>query len=733
MITIHAADTAPILSRRLLACSAIGLAMACGAAAHAQSQPRSDAPVQLPPVSVEGKAPTELPLSDGYKPEAVQSKKITTPLLDTPKTIQVVPQQVIQDQGARDYTDVLRNVPGISLQGGEGGGGNTETLRLRGFSVNESTTVDGRRDRLSMPVRDTYNIEQVEVLKGSSASYAGRSATSGAINIVTKEAGLDPFIAGSASLGTANETPLKRLTADANQTFSTIGLDNMALRLNVMKEEAGVPGRDEIENERWGLAASLAAGIGTDTRAVLNLSRTNFDNMSDYGLPSTRGAVQVPIDRDNYYGLKFFNTQQIHSDSISLRLEHDFNDWLTLRNQTAFTSNGVFTIVSPPRAPNFAANTVTANATGNERNDMGIVNQTDATVKFETFGMEHTLVGGMEIGHELYENTTFTRTGGNIVQNLLFPDSGAAPPAGTSIVPNVETQVNATTTAFYAFDTLKINEQFELSGGLRWDQLAADQFTKSTSTLLSRTDTVTSWSVGGVYKPVPTGSIYVNYSTAFNPAAESLALSGAATNAANIAADPEKTVSYEIGTKWDLMDQRLSVSTALFRTLKTNARTQDPNDPLDIIVTQGEQEVYGIEFGVSGAITDRWNVYAGYAVLDGEITSSKDAREVGHALSRTPEHSASFWTTYELPWNFQVGAGAQYVGRVYINTTTEAQLPSYWLFDAMLAYHLTENIDVRLNGYNLTDEYYIAKAHGGGAHLIPGPSRSAVLSTSFKF
>lgn len=688
------------------------------------------APVQLPEISVEGQAPAAPPpLADGYRPERSADPKRTEPLRDIPQTIQVVPPAVIEDQGARTVADVLRNVPGISLQAGEGGA-STETLRLRGFSVNENVLVDGRRDRSSMPQRDVFNIDQVEVAKGSSSSYAGRAATGGTVNLITKAPGLETIRNGEVSLGTAD---LYRSTIDVNQPLAAMGLDTAALRLNLVGERSGVAGRDVVENERWGIAPSFAWGLGTDTRVRFDWVKVRFDNESDYGLPSTNGTVQVPIRRSNYYGLKDFNTEQIESDSAALTIERDVSAGLSLRNQLSIIDNSVFTIVSAPRLANAAANTVQVNPTARDRNDRSVINQTDATWKFDTWGVGNTLVTGVELANENFENTSYTRTGANVIQSLFNPNPYQSAPAGTGFLKSGEVEVGARSAGLYLFDTLKVSDQWQVSAGARFDWFEAEQLTKNTGISLDRIDRVPTWNIGLVFKAAPNASVYANYANSYNPGAENLVLSTAANNAANINVSPELTDTYEIGTKWDVLKERLSLTASLFHIVKHHARTVDPTDAVPTVSVTGEQRVNGAELGAAGKLTERWQVYSGLTWLGSRIVKSENAAEVGRDLARTPEISVSLWTTYDIRPDLQVGAGATFVDSMYVRTTGAEEIPAYWLFDAMASYRLTEAVSVRLNAYNLFDEFYIAKAHGGGSHVVPGPGRSAVLTTSFRF
>jgi catecholate siderophore receptor len=242
-----------------------------------------------------------------------------------------------------------------------------------------------------------------------------------------------------------------------------------------------------------------------------------------------------------------------------------------------------------------------------------------------------------------------------------------------------------------------------------------------------------SWRAGLVYKPVKQGSIYAAYGTSFNPSAEGLTLSSAPAAANNFKTDPEESRTVELGTKWDLLENRLSLSLAIFRTEKTDARTEDPADATDIVVLDGEQRVDGIEVGVAGRITDKWQVFGGYAYMESEITESLNPAEEGSELNNTPENTFSLWTTYALPWNVEVGAGAQYVDSRFSNNNrfTRREAPSYVTFDAMAGWNVNKNFSLRLNVYNLTDEEYIDRV--GGGHFVPGAGISATLTASLKF
>lgn len=673
-----------------------------------------------------------------YKVDKVQSSKYTENLIDIPQTITVVPQSVIQAQNATTLRDTLRNVPGISMQAGEGGTPAGDQFSIRGFSSRTDLYVDGVRD-FGGYSRDPFNFEQVEVVKGPASSYAGRGSTGGSVNMVSKMPEEESFYRATAGWGTAN---YERTTVDVNQSMEPAGLSGAAARFNAMWQDSNVPGRDVTENERFGIAPSVAFGLDSDTRVKVGYFYMNQNNTPDYGVPwvpNTNNALAEyrdeasPESWHKWYGLVDRDYDDTDTSMLTGEIEHDFNENFTLRNLTRWGRNSRDSIITAPR---FTTNN---NSTDIRRTDWKsrdqidhvIANQTDLTSLFSTFDLEHKLVTGVELVRETEVNHQRLATGPASSNTSL-----ENPNPNDSYRENIQrtgdkAETTAHSLALYGFDTIDLTDWLSVNGGIRWDYFRTRHTPLATADELDRLDRQFSWNAGINYKPLPYGSIYFGYGTAFNPSAEGLTLSTGATSANNLNSDPETSRTFELGTKWDLFQERLSVNGAVFYTEKTNSRTQDPADATDIIVNEGVQRVQGFELGISGNITEKWQMFAAYTALDSKIVESRDPNEIGNELSNTPNQSFSVWTTYQLPLNFEVGGGIQFVGDRYSSNANNRQGDSYLLFDLMAAYHVNENITLRLNGYNLTDQEYVDSV--GGGHFIPGAGRSAILSTSFEF
>lgn len=693
-----------------------------------------------------------------YKPDRVQTPKYTQPLRDIPQTITVVPKSVIQERGATSLRDVLRNIPGITMQAGEGGVPAGDNMSIRGFNARTDMFVDGIRD-FGGYTRDPFNMEQVEVAKGPSSSNAGRGSTGGSVNMVTKTPTLEKSYAGEIGVGTSDYF---RSTVDFNQPIG----DHMALRVNALYHESMVPGRGEAEEERQGIAASLAFGLGTDTRLTLSYFHMDSNGMPDYGIPwvpapgtaidPATGTTVITtynnglgnhvnddphVPYDSYFGLLGRDYEIIRTDIATVQFEHEFNDNVKITNTVRAGQTTRDSVITAPRFLDVQAGanitydgTINRQFQSRDQKDSILAEQINLIAKFETGLLKHDLVAGGEAIFETSKNFARAVTGTTPTTNIYNPDPGQAF-TGRINRTGAYTETKALSLSAYLFDTISLGDHWQITGGARYDRFDVD-YTSVTAagvtTELDRVDSMLSWRAGLVYKPVENGSIYFGYGTSFNPSAEGLTLGTGIQAANNLDLAPEESRTMELGTKWDLLQDKLQLTAAVFRTDKTNARTFDPADTADTVVLDGSQRVQGIEFGFAGSITDKWRVFGGYTYLDSEVVESNNPREVGREVMNTPKQSANLWTVYDLPHGFQIGGGMQFTDTRYnSNSSTAREAPGFCLFDAMIGYEVNENFSLRLNLYNLADEEYIDRV--GGGHFIPGAGRSAVLTASFKF
>ncbi|MDR2877110.1 MAG: TonB-dependent siderophore receptor [Chromatiales bacterium] len=681
---------------------------------------------------------------DGYKIDEVSSSKFTQPLLDTTQTITVIPEELLQDQGAATLRDALRNTPGITFQAGEAGAvTGDQNFTMRGFSARNSLLIDGVRDTGTY-ARDVFNLEQVEVAKGPSAAVMGRSTTGGFVNQVSKMPTLESFNEASIGAGSANYV---RTTADINRPIG----DSMAMRLNLMYHDADVSGRDVVTNNRWGVAPSFAIGLGTPTRISANYMKMKQDNVPDYGLPANLDGIDLDgnnvtddgndglallknkATRSNFYGLKNYDFEDIDTDASTVRIEHDFSNALRLQNVTRYIDTQRNSATTSPRPPNRQL----------QRREQGsevIANQTSLTVSFDTAGLRHDLVTGVEISREQTSNRNSAQTDNQPpISNPLNPNPNHAPNGPMPAITGDPSKAQVDDLAIYVFDTIALSEAWLINGGVRADSYDVtyrqnDAITGASILDLKQSQDTLTWQAGIAYKPRTNGTIYLGFGTSVDPSFDAAnagpQLSADGTSANNTRLAPEKSRSLELGTKWEVLDNRLSLNAAIFRTEKTNARTRDSANNLPFVL-DGKQIVDGVEIGISGNITQEWQVFAGAAWMDSDIKASALSSEVNNSLALTPETSYNLWTTYRLPFNLTIGGGVQYMDAVYRNTTNITRAPSYTVTSLMASYPVNDAITLRLNVDNVTDEAYVANV--GGGHFIPGPGRSAFVTADLRF
>ena len=435
--------------------------------------------------------------------------------------------------------------------------------------------------------------------------------------------------------------------------------------------------------------------------------------------PST--GQPIVVNRDNFYGLLARDFDIVESDTGTVTLEHNFTDSVSLRNQLRYTNTRKDFIVTKPEYT-AGANTVTRASRSRDSEDDILINQTDLSVDFVTGPVNHKAVLGAELSRETSKNRGRTIPAA-VAADKFFPNPDD-PYNGNIVSASLAAESTSYTAALYGVDTLEIGRYWELNGSLRWDNFSTD-FTNAASQDFSNTDSTINYRVGLVFKPTSFGSIYGGYGTSVNPSAEGLTLSDATDEL-----EPEETVTYELGTKWDLFDERLAIAAAIFRTQKTNARTSAGGGAVTVL--DGEQRVDGFEFSLTGNITQAWRLFGGYTFMDSEIESSNNAAEVGKKFANIPDHSLSLWTAYQITPEIDVGFGAVYASERFANNTNTRFLPDYWRFDAMAGYRFNEHVDVRLNILNLTNTTYYDSTHVG-QHALVGAGKRGTVEAEFDF
>jgi catecholate siderophore receptor len=512
------------------------------------------------------------------------------------------------------------------------------------------------------------------------------------------------------------------------------------VRLNVMGDLNGTAGRPVTENRRFGFAPEIAFGLGTPTRFTLDFYHLQAYDTPDYGIPWLNGAP-APVPRKSYYGYKNNDYFRTNVNVVTAKVEHDVNDAITVSDQFRYGSYRRDLRVTEPLILNQGPGQDFVNsgtplrsvaisrhliAVGSEETILD--NQLNATIRVSTGPLQHAFVLGLEASRQTSDPTRPTYPYG--MTTLLGPNDNVP----FTLTPISTTATNTVVNNFglYAIDTISLGTHWDLIGGIRFDEFDSTfTQTRPTALTLVRNDALPSGSVALVYKPVPNASIYARYGTSFDPSAESLSLSVATASVA-----PEKTKTYEVGGKWDVLDQRLSLTGSVYQIQQANVRETDPNNPtLDILA--GNYRIRGFQLGVTGHLTDKWEVFSGYAYNDARVIASPNPLEIGNTPPNAPHHTFSIFTTYVLPWHdIQVGGGINYVSsRTASSTPVKGtniieRAPGYVTTSLMAKYQISPTMSLQANVNNVTDAAYYDELHPG--HIILGPSRSALFTLNVK-
>ena len=760
-------------AKRALACAAVAGAagLTLGGVAHA-SDAADDAiatAVDQPRNTVSG---VDIEAQQRRQPS---SARFTAALQDTPRTVTVIPREIIEQTNATSLTDILRTSPGITFGAGEGGQPLADRPFIRGQASANNIFVDGVRDTGGQ-VREVFNLEQVEVIKGADSAYSGRGSGGGSINLTSKRAKLDNFVNASAGAGTSG---FLRGTVDANYQVG----DTSAIRLNIMGSKGDIPKRDAVDFERYGLALAGGIGLGTETRIQAFYYRLRSDEMPDYGVPLFTKAAAIPrtasgvlaVDRSAFYGLKARDYQKTHADIGTLSFEHDVSEALKVRNVFRYSKTLNDYVVTNPGdggAAQFVAGEWWMKRGTKTRWNQAetVANVTDIYGVFSTGAIRHSYDVGLELNREVNRNASYiiyTAAGSTcptgFTNNVtaagvgdctrLFAPNPNDPWQGRLVLPTPARNI-AKTVGVYAFDTIAFGERWLLNLGVRYDDYSVNGYDASTPsangaitgqtvyTPRSGKWTFTNYQAGLTYKPTSDGSIYVSYATSSTPptiaSGDQNSATGTGTgNLANVLLEPEDVESFEVGVKWAFFNQRLSTSAAYFDLTRKNAQIQVD---AGVYAQVGETAVKGFELGVTGNVTSRWSVFGGYTYMDSELVrGAYNSVNVGDPLANTPKHSFSLFTTYQLTDAFSFGGGAYHVSKSFGGNQGGAggggnvvYAPAYWRFDVYAAYRVNENIDLRLNVQNAGDKDYIVRTNGVH-HADYGPARQAILTLNVRY
>ncbi|NJM49826.1 MAG: TonB-dependent siderophore receptor [Sphingomonadales bacterium] len=646
--------------------------------------------------------------ADGYAAtNSVTATKTDTPLVDIPQTINVVTQEQLEDQALRSIGDVLRYVPGTTVQQGEG---NRDQITIRGQESTSDFFLDGVRDDVQY-FRGLYNIERVEILKGPYALIFGRGGGGGIINRVQKAP-----IAGETKIageGSINSFGSWELAGDVNTAFG----DKAALRVNGFYEELGNH-RDFYEGRRFAVNPYLGVKLGDDWKFGLSYEYVDDDRVTDRGIPSDGADNPARGQRDQFFGVPGINVTTLQAHIAKLRLDGKLSDNLSVSTTVLYGDYDKLYQNVYANGPVSATNTVALAGYTDPTTRENIIAQANAVWDVNTASIAHKILFGLEYGHQDTANMRSNAVLSNAVldlNNVIFP-TVAFPAITRNRVSTVEFL------SAYMQDQISLSDHFDIVAGIRYDSFDINGIDiAGGNRAFGRRDEKISPRLGLIYKPQDNVSIYASYSQSFQPRSgdQFLTLSSVDENL-----EPEKFTNYEIGAKWDI-NSGLSVTAAVFRLDRTNNTTADPANPGNIILLPGTR-AQGVELHIAGQVTDKWQVSGGYTFINAHVDGSNVR------IDQQPKNQIALWNRYNLNDNFVGGLGVIHQSSQFASISNTVRLPAFTRVDAALFWDVTEKFGLQLNVENLLDTEYFSDAHNNN-NISTGAPINARLTARMKF
>ncbi|OFW81299.1 MAG: hypothetical protein A2887_01410 [Alphaproteobacteria bacterium RIFCSPLOWO2_01_FULL_40_26] len=680
--------------------------------ANANAQQKSSSTKTLPQVTVIADAEGK---NDGYKTESSRSSTRTdTPLLDIPQSVSVVTQDQIRDQNITKMEEAARYVPGVNVQMGEG---HRDQVTIRGMTNGSNGTtsnffIDGARDDAEY-IRDFYNTDRIEFLKGPNAMAFGRGSPGGVINRVSK------FADGTQKrrlVLSGGSFENRRAEADIGDKVN----EKFALRLNAMYQKSNSY-RRYVEFERYGFNPTANVSLGEDTELQLGYEHFDDDRLTDRGIPSQNGAP-YKTNYSTFFGNPDQNKANTKINSFYGILTHDFDSTLQLKNLTRYTKNHKFYQNIVPGT--ISGNNLNLSAYNAKQERDNFTNQTDITKKFETGSVKHKALLGAEITSQ---NSTKVKTNGTLGSSTV---SLSNPITYTSVAYNSIADNNKSDVrvfAGYIQDQADINEYLQLTAGLRLDRFEIQLKDRKNNTDFERIDTMLSPRAGLVIKPEKSVSLYGSYGVTYLPSSgdqfDSLSVTTAILK-------PEKIQNYEVGAKWDV-NPKLNLSAALFQLDRSNSPASDPSGSGYLVLT-GESRSRGVELAATGKITDQWQIIASYAFQDAVITTATKNYAKGSKIALVPHNTFALWNKYDFDSCFAAAVGAISQSDQFADANNSVRLKGFTRFDGALYYKINPSYRLQLNVENIFDRGYAQTAHNA-TNILPGSPRAfkASLITDF--
>jgi catecholate siderophore receptor len=715
------------------------------------------------PAAAEGGALPKISVTASLPGNTNQASTGIARLPDTvremPQTVTVVPHELIEQQKATSLEQILKNVPGITISTGEGNGGqNGDQFKIRGLSAKGDIYIDGLRD-FGAYKRDSFDTDSVQVIKGASGDSFGVGSIGGLINQTSKLANLETSTSIDQSGGSGSTY---RTTVDSNIKLG----DTTALRVNGMYQNGNTPDRDNVKDNRAGVALDFGTGIGTNTEWHLGYSYLHRDGVPDYGVPTAQGAdgIYRPVLEYNVPGIDSStsyvrNTDRDKSDThiFSSLFTKKLDNGIQIDNDTRFTFyERDFSSTNPAAisksdlqkllaGQNVALSYGAGGGSAYLQRGIGVQNVTTAKGEFNLGPFRNRAVVGLDMNYQRDHRDQGTWTGRVNNQTVVNPQYQM--PAGWSLGYGATSRdAESSDIGVFANDRIWLTQQVSLLGNLRWDYFRSKYWTNATSVAGgTATSSKLSPAISAIWEPTRDSMFYTSFSRTYRPVGTDIALAVGGVQSEvpqdGVANEPERADTVEVGTKLDFLNKRLGVTAALFQTQKSHSYTVDPDtgELSPGFSDNGEgYRIRGVELGLTGWITNNWSANIAYAYLNGTVTEASAATSIGKTAPGVSNNNVTLWTSYivphtllSLPGKLTVGGGMQYASGYWVDSANTARMPNNFSLDGMIGYEQGP-YRISLNLYNLTDHLNYQSAFSS-VRAVPASRRTFLLSAGVTF
>jgi iron complex outermembrane receptor protein len=639
-------------------------------------------------------------------------------LLETSQSVTVIPNSVITEQLATTLGEVLTNDASLTAGSKQR---NREVFNLRGFSLSSSNGYlrDGHQhwSHYQQPIEI---LENIEVIKGPSSILYGQSGPGGLVNMVTKK----PTAKTLFNIGAdVDQEGSSRLTLDVGGSLT----DDESLRYRsvLVKQDAKYQreyqNNEQRERDRFLGALVIDYDISEDAMVRVHYDRTDDEAGLDTG--SWLDEKGNLIGNEKTIRDMSWAFTDITVENIGVDFNYAFNDQWQVElgyNEQNFKRQRFES--SPKKTSNFAEGDTYTSKPYDRFDDWQFQTAfVDFTGEFTLANVEHQLLIGANSLDYYYGQL-------KVNGESIDYSSDQIEPSRPDISYKNDDSLYTSEYDYYGVylqDLITINNQWQVSVGARFDKQKKEN--ANNESFLPK--------AGVLFHSDEKTTFYASYSEGFEPQrSEKLENDRDLNDGMKLDAMTSKQT--EVGTKWQLFDERLLLTAAIFDITKTGkliSETLNDNPNFDTRTEQaGEQRHKGFEIAAQGAINDKLFVMASVMNLDAQY--DKDENYQGKTPVDAPEWSASIWSRYEFDDQLAVNIGAFYEGDRFADSNNTITKDAYTRVDVGATYKTVignQAVNFRLNIQNLLDTDYLAG--DGVSNVTAGDGINYRLATQISF